>query len=41
MPFGPSVSTTLQPRARSMCRRSTVIVSGIVKMQRKPRATAA
>jgi hypothetical protein len=34
IPLGPSVNTTLQPSAFSMWRRSRVMVSGIVKMQR-------
>jgi hypothetical protein len=34
IPLGPSVSTTLAPSARSMLRRSIVIVSGMTKMQR-------
>jgi hypothetical protein len=40
IPLGPSVSTTFVPRERSRCRRSTVMVSGIVKMQRNPRDAA-
>ena len=32
IPFAPSVSTSLAPNALSTCRRSTLIVSGIVKM---------
>ena len=32
IPFAPSVSTSLAPNALSTCRRSTLIVSGIVRM---------
>jgi hypothetical protein len=38
MPFGPSVSTSLEPRAARICRRSRDIVSGMVRMRGIPLA---
>ena len=40
MPFSPSVSTTRAPRILSILRRSTVIVSGIVRISLIPFAAA-
>ena len=40
MPPGPSVRTSLAPKATSSLRRSMLMVSGIVKVSGMPRAAA-